>query len=141
VTITVAVGIVVPCVVVFSGDKNTRVNSSAAADESLIEETIYIHTRAISTSNPHVPLFTAAGTFEFLETVAHNASAFTQPHSLLRKYWSVSYGKSQVRIVVLQTGQVDASTRHTSWTTSILEKDFATIPVQMPSRVKEDSFN
>jgi glutamine cyclotransferase len=107
VAISVAVVIGVPCVVVFSGNENTGGNPSAAAEESGTGATI---NTTISTGKPAVPKFTAMGTFELLETVPHDANAFTQGLELINSthyYESTGlYGKSQVRIVDLQTGQV-----------------------------------
>jgi glutamine cyclotransferase len=107
ISVAVVIGIVVPCVVVFSGNESTGGNSSEAAEESGTEATI---NTTISTGKPAVPQFTVMGTFELLETVPHDANAFTQGLELINSthyYESTGlYGKSQVRIVDLQTGEV-----------------------------------
>jgi hypothetical protein len=107
ISVAVVIGIVVPCVVVFSGNESTGGNSAEAAEESGTEATI---NTTISTGKPAVPQFTVMGTFELLETVPHDANAFTQGLELINSthyYESTGlYGKSQVRIVDLQTGEV-----------------------------------
>jgi glutamine cyclotransferase len=111
--VAVVVGAVVASTVVFSQDEvsgtDKPTHSPSPSPSPPSSSATDAPSASASESEGALPLFTTMGTYELLETVPHDANAFTQGLQLVNGtlYEGTGlYGESQVRIVDLKTGQV-----------------------------------